>query len=241
MGNYRSAENHATSALKIEPMGIESNLLLTEAYFEQHNFQAAYAQLQSSRYLASRQPEYYILLGKVAHARHMYEDALDALETARSLGVSNSDVFLFLGLTYYALEDFEESEKFFKLSIYKDKEELTAWRELGRTYIQIKQWDKAKDAYTTALAIDSTDAESILGASFVMLNNGSFEVAVKNLEGLKEKGDPPAMTFYYLGHAYMRSGSLAEARVSFEEFMSVWKGESRLIEEVAGIIASLPD
>ena len=222
-------------------MNIESNLILTEAYFEQHNYQAAYAQLQSSRHLASRKPEFYLLLGKVAYARHMYGDALDALETARSLGMSNSDVFLFLGLAYYALEDFEESEKYFKLSIFKDKNEFMAWRELGRTYIQTKQWDKAQDAYSTALAIDSTDAESILGASFVMLNKGSFSAAVKNLEELKKYTDPPAMTFYYLGHAYMRSGSFAEARVSFEEFMSIWKGERRLIEEVAGIISSLPD
>lgn len=241
MGYFRSAESHATMALKFEPMSIEGNLILTEAYFEQSNYQAAYAQLQSSRHIASRDPKYYLLIGKVTYARHMYRDALSALETARSLGISNADLFLYLGLTCYALEDFEESEKFFKLSIYKDKEKLMAWRELGRTYIKTKKWDKAQNAYSTALAIDSTDAESILGASFVMLNQGGFDIAVKNLEKLKSGGDPPAMTFYYLGHAYLRSGSLAEARESFEEFMNIWKGDDNLVEEVASILSSLPD
>jgi tetratricopeptide (TPR) repeat protein len=241
MGQYRSAENHATTALKIEPMSIESNLILTEAYFEQDNFQAAYAQLQSSRHLAGREPEYYLLLGKVTYARRMYQDALDALDASRSLGMSNYDVFLYLGLTTYALEDYEESEKYLKLAVFKDNEEPLAWRELGRTYIKNKEWDEAADAFTKALSLDSADTESILGASFVMLNRGQFDEALENLEALEKRSDAPAMTFYYLGHAYMRSSDFTEARRSFEEFLSVWKGDTRLIEEVSGILSSLSE
>jgi tetratricopeptide (TPR) repeat protein len=241
MGQPRSAENYATLALSIEPMSVEGNMLLTEAYFEQGNYQAAYAQLQSSRHLASRHPQYYLLLGKITYARHMYEDAFEALGRARSLGISNADVFLYLGLTSSALEDYEEAEKYFKLAVFKDQDLLQAWRELGRTYVQTKQWDKAQDAFVTALKIDSADTESILGASYVMLNKGRFEESIKSLESLKKADDPPAMTFYYLGHAYMRSGSFPDARVSFEEFLSVWNGDIRLVEEVTDIVQSLPE
>ncbi len=238
-GQYRSAENQATTALTLDPSNIEGNKLLAEALFRQNNYREAYAQLQSAKNLAPLDPGLYLLIGKVAYARHMYRDALAALTQARSLGASNDEVYLYLGLTLFNLDDLDDAETNLKLSLFKDNGETQALQGLGRIYTKRKEWDKALDAFESALAVDPADEISILGLSFVLMNTGRFEEAITMLERLRSRPDPPAMTFYYLGHAYMRAEMFDRAAESFKTFIEVWDGDARLLDEVSGIIQSL--
>jgi hypothetical protein len=47
------------------------------------------------------------------------------------------------------------------------------------------------------------------------------------------------MTFYYLGHAYLRAEKFERAAESFKTFVDVWDGDVRLKEEASSIIQSL--
>ncbi len=238
-GQYRSAENHATTALRLDPSNLEGNKLLSEALFQQGNYREAYAQLQSAKNLDPLDPGLHLLLGKVAYARHMYRDAYASLTKARSPGASNSDVYLYLGLTLFNLENMEESESNLKLALFKNEREIKAWQALGRIYTKKKEWDKALDSFESALDLDPDDDISVLGASFVMMNNGRFEDAIERLEWLRSRTDPPPMTYYYLGHAYMRASMFKEAADAFKTFIEIWDGDTRLLEEASGILQSL--
>lgn len=238
-GHYRSAENNATTVLHLEPFNLEGNKLLSEALFHQGNYREAYAQLQSAKNLDPFDPELHLILGKVTYARHMYRDAYATLTRARSLGASNADIYLYLGLTLFNLENIEDAETNFKLAVFKDDKEVRAWQGLGRIYSKRKEWNKALDAFNKALEQDPEDETSILGVSFAMMNSGRFEEAIARLERLQARSDPPAMAFYYLGHAYMRAEMLEQAVEAFRTFIEVWDGDVRLLEEASGILKSL--
>ena len=238
-GQYRSAENHATTALRLSPSNIEGNKLLSESLFQQSNFREAYAQLLSAKNLNPLDPELQLMLGKVTYARRMYRDALAALTKARSLGSSTTETYLYLGLTLFDLENIDEAETNFKLAVFKDDKEVRAWQGLGRIYTKRKDWDKALDAFTKALEQDPDNEISILGFSFVMMNIGRFEDAISRLEKLRAQPDPPSMTFYYLGHSYMRAERFEQAAESFRTFVDIWDGDARLLEEASGIIDSI--
>jgi len=238
-GQYRSAENQATTVLSIEPSNLEGNKLLAEALFQQDNFREAYAQLQSSKNIDPLDSELHLMLGKVAYARHMYRDAYAALTKARSLGASNTDIYLYLGLTLFNMENIEDAETNFKLAVFKDSKEVKAWQGLGRIYSKRKEWNKALDAFDKALGQNPEDEISILGVSFVMMNQGRFDEAIARLERLKRHSDPPAMTFYYLGHAYLRAEMPERAAEAFKTFVEIWDGDVRLLEEANGIIEGL--
>jgi tetratricopeptide (TPR) repeat protein len=238
-GQYRSAENHATTALRLEPSNLEGNKLLSEALFHQNNYREAYAQLQSAKNLDPLDSELHLMLGKVAYARHMYRDAYASLTRARSLGASNSDVYLYLGLTQFNLENMEDSESNLKLALFKNDREIKAWQALGRVYTKKKEWDKALEAFERALELDPENKGSILGISFVMMNSGRFDEAIARLERLRSRSDTPPMTFYYLGHSYMRASMFERAAESFRTFIEVWEGDVRFLEEASGILESL--
>ena len=238
-GQYRSAENHATTVLHLEPSNLEGNKLLSETLFHQGNYREAYAQLLSAKNLDPLDPELYLMIGKVAYARHMYRDSYAALTKARSLGSSNAAIYLYLGLTLFNLENIEDAETNFKLALFKDNKEVDAWQGLGRIYSKRKEWNKALDAFNKALEQDPEDETSILYVSFVMMNSGRFEEAIARLERLQTRSDPPAMTFYYIGHAYMRAEMFEQAAEAFRTFVNIWEGDARLLEEANGIIESL--
>ena len=236
---YRSAENHATTALRLDPSDVEGNKLLAEALFQQSNYREAYAQLQAAKNLDPLDSKLYMMLGKVSYARRMHEDALDALNRARSLGASSADLYLYLGLTLFDLGYTEEAETNFKLALFKDSGKIGAFRGLGRIYTKRKDWPKAREAFESALEIDPRDKISYLGLSFVLMNTGRFREAISRLEELRSRADPPPMTYYYLGHAYLRAEEFDQAARAFRAFIDVWEGDARLLEEANEIVESL--
>jgi tetratricopeptide (TPR) repeat protein len=87
-GQNRSAENHATQAVALDPGNLEANMLLSEAYFRNGDFNAAYGQILSARKLGPANAALFFLTGKIAYSRRMYADALDALRSASATSAS---------------------------------------------------------------------------------------------------------------------------------------------------------
>jgi tetratricopeptide (TPR) repeat protein len=238
-GQYQTAEDYATTAAQIEPEDIQANLLLSEAYDRLGDHEAAYAQLGLARRLAPNNPEVFFLLGKVAYARHMYSDAVEALESARKLGMSTADLFLYLGLSAGAMDDLASAENYFKLAVFKNDTSAAAWKGLAETYVRTKKWSEASPAVSKALALNPDDMELYIDRARVELNAGDFAAAAADLEKVERSPDAPPITFYYLGHAYLRSGDRAKARAAFERFIEKGQASKSLIEEAKTILSTL--
>ena len=238
-GQYQTAEDYATRAAQIEPEDVEANLLLSDAYDRLGNYEAAYAQLASIRRLAPSNPRLFFLLGKVAYARRQYPDALGSLGTARDLGMTTSELFLYLGLSSRAVDDQASAEKYFKLAVFKNDTSAAAWKGLAQTYVKIKQWSEAKEAISRALALSPDDPEMTLDRGLVELNTGAPAEAVLDFKKVESRSDAPPITFYYLGHAYLRSGDREKARAAFQRFLDKGQGDKALLEETKIILSTL--
>ncbi|MBN1164334.1 MAG: tetratricopeptide repeat protein [Candidatus Krumholzibacteriota bacterium] len=235
----RTAEKYATQALRLDTRNLEGNLLLAEAYFRQSNYQEAYAQLLSIRSYYSDNPDLLLLLGKVMSARLMHKDALATLKAARAVGVSNVELFLYLGKSSFALQYYDEAREYFKLSIFKNPNEIEARIGLAETYYELDELDKSLDSWRRAGEIDSSNPLIDLGISKIHLRKYQFEEALPLLEALAVNPDAPARTLYYLGHTRMRLGQKTEAKRAFETFIKQWKGDPQLIEEVKELMITL--
>ena len=238
-GQNRTAEDHASRAVETEPSNVEANLLLSEAYYRNSNFSAAYAQLLATRKLAPTNSQMLFLLGKVEYARHMYSDAIGALESARHLGISTDEIFLYLGLSSLAIDRLTDAEKYFRLAVFKNGENAGAWKGLGETYIKKKEWREASEAIAKALAIAPDDPDAMLDRALVTMYTGDFTTAVQELENVRSLADAPQITSYYLGQAYLRLSKKTEARIAFQRFIDTWQGDRALVDEAKTIIGTL--
>ena len=235
----KSAENHATLAVALDPGNLEANMLLAEAYYRNDDFSAAYGQILSARRLGPPNAPLFLLTGKIAYSRRMFADALDALQSARALGSATDELFCYLGLTNLALGDTGEAEKEFRLSIFKNKENVNAWKGLAETYIKEKRWREAGEAVEQAARIDPSDPEVLLNGAAVRMGTGDLSGAVRSLEALRTHSEYPSLTDYYLGHAYLRMGNNAQARAAFQRFIERWEGDQALAEEAKTLIDRL--
>ncbi|MCX5752301.1 MAG: tetratricopeptide repeat protein [Candidatus Krumholzibacteria bacterium] len=238
-GQNRSAENYATQAVELDPGNLEANMLLSEAYFRNGDFNAAYGQVLSARNLGPTSTALFFLTGKIAYSRRMYADALEALQSARTLGAATDELFRYLGLTYLALGDTDEAEKEFRLSIYKNRENAKAWNGLAETYIKEKRWREAGEAVEQAALIDAFAPETLLNGAAVRMGSGDLNGAVRTLEALRTRPEYPPITDYYLGHAFLRMRNDPQARAAFRRFIGTWEGDQALVEEAKAIVDRL--
>ena len=238
-GLYSTSEKYATEALRYSPHDMRGNLVLSEAFYMQQNYQAAYAQLVSSRAWIGLEPEYLLLLGKVMNARHMYADAIQTLLTARDAGVTSADLFLNLGLASYETADFKDAHEYYRLAVYRDDSNVEAWIGLAKTEYELNNLDESLEAWKRGQELSPDNAEIVLGIAVVHIHMRDFEKATAVLEKLEETGNAPPRTQYYLGHSLMRLGRRDEARRSFQLFLEKWQGDDKLADEVRDILVTL--
>lgn len=238
-GLYSSAENYATDALRYSPYDTRGNLVLSEAYFMQENYQAAYAQLISSRAWIGTEPDYLLLLGKVENARHMYADATQTLLSARDAGVTTTDLYLNLGIALFELEDFKGAYEYYRLALYRDDTNVKAWLGLARTEYELDNLQGSLEAWKKARVLTPEDPVIDLGIAMIYIRTRDFDQAVTVLEALRARGDAPPRTLYYLGHSLMRAGRREDARRAFELFLLKWNGDEAMADEVREILVTL--
>ena len=236
---YRTAEKYATQGLNISMRNLEANLILSEAYFMQGNFQEAYAQLLSIRHMFPREPALLLLMGKILSKRHMHEDAITTLRLAKENGAAGGDLFLYMGRSSYTLSRYNDAEKFFQLALYKNDTDIRVLKGLAETRFKKGNYDKSLKTWEKVSSISPMDMEARLGTGMIYINTGRSEEAASLLKTLAEEENSPPRTLYYLGHALMRTGKKTEARESFEEFLKTWEGDRALISEVEDIIVTL--
>lgn len=235
----RSAQSYATQAVELDPGNLEANMLLSEAYFRNDDFNAAYGQILAARNLGPVNAGLFYLTGKIAYARRMYADAIEALQSARALGASTDELFRYLGLTYLALGNTDEAEKEFRLAIYKNRKNAKAWSGLAETYIKVKRWKEAGDAVEQSTLLDASDPETLLDGAAVSMGTGDLSGAVRALEALRTRPKYPPITDYYLGHAFLRMRNDAQARAAFQRFAETWEGDQALADEAKTIVDRL--
>lgn len=235
----RTAEKYATEAVDFDPANARANALLAEAYLRNGQYNEAYAQILTAARLKPLDQDILLLQGKIAYARRMYEDAIEALDTARKRGLSSGELYRYLGLAKLSAGAFLEAERDFKLALFKDDSDATAWKGLAETYMRMKKWSEAKAAIVRSISLEPDNKEALLDSAIIKMSSGELEEAARELETLQNLSTAPKITSYYLGHTYLRMGDERRALLSFERFVSSWEGDRALLEEARSIIDRL--
>ncbi|HSG28502.1 MAG TPA: tetratricopeptide repeat protein, partial [Candidatus Krumholzibacterium sp.] len=230
---------YAAQGLSISSRDLEGNLILSEAYFQQGNYQEAYAQLLSIKYLYPRNRDLLVLTGKVMSERNQHEDAITALMQAKENGASSGDLFYYLARSLYALDRFADAEKYFQMALYKDRGDTRSMKGLAETEFMRRNYDKSLEDWRKAERLAPDDMEIQLGIAMVLINTRRPEAAVTVLRQIAGRSDSPPRTLYYLGHALMRTGDKSGAKEAFLEFRDTWEGDRALIREVDEILITL--
>jgi tetratricopeptide (TPR) repeat protein len=87
--------------------------------------------------------------------------------------------------------------------------------ELGETYFQMGEFDKANSVVSSALILEPDQAMALYVLGRVQLEQGNVAEASKNLARAARVSERLPSIHYYLGLAYGRLNQLAEAHYQF--------------------------
>jgi len=108
-----------------------------------------------------------------------------------------------------------ESVDSFKMAINLRPDLVPILVELGETYFQMGEFDKASSVVSSALILEPDQAMALYVLGRTQLEQGKVAEASKNLARAARVNDRLPSIHYYLGLAYGRLNQLAEAHYQF--------------------------
>lgn len=134
-----------------------------------------------------------------------------------SQGTDKSHLFNYLGLTSFELKDFPNALSYFDSAIYHNPYEANYQVNAAQCYESLDQYDKARTAYQTALAINPDHAVAMHNLSTLNRKDGAFTEAAQLLDDVINKN--PNLPYPYAERAFyeMNNGELAQALSDYDE------------------------
>lgn len=207
----------------------ENNYYLARAYINGRKFTEAIEILtklvdenpDATRY-AMRLAHCYQTLNKVAECRQVLEKMKAANEGKESVGarIMEGTLLLIENEPQKAMELFEELEK-------NSKSGARLNMQLGKVYLQLRQWNKAAKAFAKELEYDPGSAQAYHGMGVALLRQNKFEDAADNI--LNAVGLMYYFPFahYHLGEALYGMGEYAKAAEAFEVCLKMSPGVNK--------------
>jgi Flp pilus assembly protein TadD len=96
------------------------------------------------------------------------------------------------------------------------KVEAVAYGEIGQAHLQMRQYDLASRAFSTALKLSPDNAMALVGAGVLDLRKGRTGLAVSQLV-LAVNNDPSDVNFLLLAQALLRDGRSVDAKHALTE------------------------
>lgn len=101
----------------------------------------------------------YLLLGKVAFSRGQFEDAKDAFKTALKCNHNLAEAFYYLGRIDFRNDNISGAIDNFQKSIYAEKGHADWYADLGKAYLEVRQYAKAAKVLKRASSLDIDNKE----------------------------------------------------------------------------------
>ncbi|MBP5284212.1 MAG: tetratricopeptide repeat protein [Treponema sp.] len=175
-------------------------------------------------------PQLNYMLGKAYFYKDTYSSynyyadlAVKYLKNAQELGYDSKDIPELLGLSYVALDMTMESIAAFSQALLV-RESDSLLLSMAEQYYKTGQGNIALQ-YLYRISQDCTD-ERILDKSRVIfanvyLDDGKYEEAEKEFNGILEKNENSADAYYGLGVLYEKQGDLVKARAYWRKALKV--------------------
>ncbi len=128
------------------------------------------------------------------------------------------------GIALHGEGQYKQAIESFREALNKAPEKYYIWANLGRTYLQIKQFDGAIEAYGKAIELKPGNASlySNLGAAYA--NSGDMKKARETFEKVATLSTDPeqiARSYYNMGATFINLGNNSQAVEAFQKTIEV--------------------
>jgi tetratricopeptide (TPR) repeat protein len=192
---------------------------------------------------------YYFTLGQVL-SRERFHDALDFFEKATKLAPSNVIYHNLWAQTNYILQDYPKAVDRLQTSVTIDPNYAPTWLLLGDTYAAMGEVDKAWQAHTATIKLNSqgsTDGFNAFADQFLdqrlnfYISGGRVDDLIAALQQLAEARPAEGKIPWVIGRIYQLQGQMENATPYFEEARAMGDNSDRTARELANLYLSQGD
>jgi O-antigen ligase/Tfp pilus assembly protein PilF len=160
--------------------------------------------------------------------------ALSYFQKAAKLDSDNGRIMHALGSAYYQLGLQEEAQKILQQTteIYNDR---NTYRNLGLSYMQTEDYEKAKEEFEHAIYLDPDFYEAYNDLASLYVYQGKYERAIEQWQtaiDLELKFKEKHIFLYYIGIAYKRMNDFEKAYEYFEEAKKIAPKKSPILKDI---------
>jgi len=123
-------------------------------YLEKQQYDEAISSFSRAQSLDKNYLPAYVGLGLAYLGKGDYKTAAKHIQQAKEKNIDYSPAYTAMGRIYEAQGKHKDALKEFEIAIDKDENNADAYFYQGQTYIQLREFDKAKSSYASALRIN---------------------------------------------------------------------------------------
>ena len=225
-GEYGKAAAQFQAAVEEDSTDVEAYFYLGMSYRGNRPFDAIDAFKRAVR-LDPEYKEAYCNLGIVYNSQDMFKRAIDALREATELDPDYNEALVQLGIAYASDKEFRAAAKVLSRAVDFEPD-ARAFFYLGLTYMAIRDYDKALDAFQWSVDEDPKFYEGYIGLGYgyaAFKNWRQGIISVKRAESI-EPGHPEI--HYLLGIFYLGDNDVPAAEMQarlLRDTITKWKGK----------------
>ena len=160
-----------------------------------------------------------LITGRLARQTKQLTLAEAALEKGLTEDATRGDLAVELARVHMAAGHAKKAERAARRALRANREDASAWNQLGRSAMARSRWELAEVAFSRAVHLDPIDGliHNNFGLLHIYMKNGpkAVDALERAVELLDE--DAPSYVFNNLGLAHELAGQFEEAREAFEE------------------------
>ena len=207
---YSNARPLFAKIADAHPANAQAQQLLATCQLYTGQVAEAVHRLESLRATQPRDVGVLYLLG-LGYYRLGEKDKASALATEMMAASTSAQANFLMGRAAYEAGLFEEAAGYLVKAVTADSKIVGGHRELGKTYISLRQPDAASSALKLAIAADANDAEALYFLGGTLVQDGNFETAVGPLEKARALNPDFWGNYYYLGRVRLAQQKPREA------------------------------
>lgn len=132
------------------------------------------------------------------------------------------------GISYYKQGQYQKAVQEFEQLVKANPDYESGYRVLGDSYLKLKDYAKAADAFRRAAELDASRFASHLGAAVALFNLGRYEDAVRALEQGEAAAKAPKERYQFhqlRGSAWYKLNRFQEAAAELEKAVGIQRGD----------------